>query len=617
VKWLLLLPLRLLGQICVIALLIGGPSMWVIPNLAARHHVDMSLLVLRVLDAEGPARPLRRLGGEAAIQAHLLDLRPEAADGKSSASSANKLKDKVVSVSTTRTKDGDAYTIRYSNGKTETLIATTPHTTVPAKELTAARNAVSQLYSPRKDKEWSGALAWGESLFVSSWVNKYDPGKAPRERFPGPAGGTEDEQIWCVWQALRSGAPEQDLAHLPELFSKTFPDKKDQELALGWASTLYQRMSRAFSDRKPYYEISKGGAQTGTEGTYTAYSTFQTVLPPETHWTHLWLLQQFVGLSPAAQEAARLRWLQCFPASREQQVLQLGARLVEERRSNGEALPPVPEVLPALCVVERLTGIDAHGQACQEAVTSLPNLKLLVTALQFAYPNDDLFYVLASGNRLEFYPSIRQDPESPAAYYLAVLLFVLVITSLAWLGVQSFVGWIGNRVTNWTGTRHLWDKNQKSRGKGCWWLTLLSILLFSCIGYLLAPSRLPQTVLVQVGSQAELFYGSLMATAVGGFLITACRRVLALFLTACGVDVTKTWIDEALGIVFGGLILYHFGNDLAAITLFALVALTPGVVQVRLQRLWQRPSAAASTTAPQAGRPVQQGRSAFLPTARG
>jgi hypothetical protein len=241
-------------------------------------------------------------------------------------------------------------------------------------------------------------------------------------------------------------------------------------------------------------------------------------------------------------------------------------------------------------------------------------LKLLVTTLQFAYPNDELFYVLAGGNRLEFYPSVRQDPEHPAAYYLAVLLFVLIITSLAALGVRTVVGWLGNRVTRWTGTRHLWDKNQKSRGKGCWWLTLLSVLLFSGIGYLLAPSRLPQMILVQVGPQEELFFGALMATAVGGFLITACRRVLALFLTACGVDVTKTWVDEALGIVFGGLILYHFGNDLGAITLFALVALTPGVVQVRLQRLWRRQDADTHPPAASGGKVVQQRTSAFLST---
>src|SRR5262249_46182181 len=154
----------------------------------------------RVLDDDSPARPLRRLGYQERIHAQLLDLRPGAAAGKSPAPKASaELKDEIASASAKRTTGGQVYTIRYASGKTQTLTATTPHTPSPATELAAARKAVRRFYPPRDAREWQRVLAWGESLFVSSWVNKYDPSKAPRERFSGPAGGTEDEQVWCVW----------------------------------------------------------------------------------------------------------------------------------------------------------------------------------------------------------------------------------------------------------------------------------------------------------------------------------------------------------------------------------------------------------------------------------
>jgi hypothetical protein len=612
VKRLVLLPFRIMGLICVLALLLGGPSMWIIPDVAARHGLDMSLVVLRVLDDDSPARPLRRLGYQESIQAKLLELRPDGTQ-PSGNTGRGELKEEIISLSVERKAGGHIYSIRYAGGKSQTVSATTPHTTVSAEELTAARKAVSRFYSPQNTKEWARILAWGESLFVSSWVNKYDPARAPRERFVGPPGGTEEEQVWCVWQVLRcGGAPEEDLAHLPELFAQAFPDKQDQEQALAWSHTLYERLTSYFIARKPYFQISSG-SHAGHEGILDAYFSLQHVLPPSTDWTHLWLLQQYVGLSPAAREAARLRWLKCFPASREQQVLEWGAKLIEERREKGEALPNVPDVLPALCVLERLTGTDADGQATHDAVRHIPQLKLAETALMFAYPNDDLFYVLAAGNRLDFYPSVHQDPSSPASYYLAVLLYVLAITSMASLGVQTALGWLGRRVTGWTGNRHLWDKRQESRGEGSWWLSGLSILVCSYVGYLMAPSSLPEAVLVQIDSPAELFYGALMATAIGGFLITTCRKALGLFLITFGVDVEKTWADEILGILFGGYILYHFGNDFLAIGIFALSDLAPGLVQVGFDRLRKRGHAEPRPEAGPAVRPVPRGGSPHIP----
>jgi hypothetical protein len=71
----------------------------------------------------------------------------------------------------------------------------------------------------------------------------------------------------------------------------------------------------------------------------------------------------------------------------------------------------------------------------------------------------------------------------------------------------------------------------------------------------------------------------------GGMLITSLRRILGLALVACGIDIEATWLDEALGILLGGYVLHHFGNDLVAIGLFALTDLGPGLVMAGLERL--------------------------------
>jgi hypothetical protein len=85
-----------------------------------------------------------------------------------------------------------------------------------------------------------------------------------------------------------------------------------------------------------------------------------------------------------------------------------------------------------------------------------------------------------------------------------------------------------------------------------------------------------------------LFLAAVAATMVGGLLIGTCRRILAVVLVMMGVDVERTWLDEGLGILAGGLILLHFGAGLAAIALFALSDLIPAAIRTVSSR-WQRP----------------------------
>jgi hypothetical protein len=181
IKQTCLFPFRLLGLFLVLNLLIAGFRMWVIPDMAAQRQVDMVLLVLRILDEEGPGRSFRHLGYEKQVHAGLLDLRASwlgPPPGESDTpGTTNRMMEEVVSVNKDHTPDGrEAYLVRYGNGQTQQVVPTTPHTTVPASDLAAARESVCHLFPTRDRKHWEEVLAWGESLFVTSWVQRYDIG---------------------------------------------------------------------------------------------------------------------------------------------------------------------------------------------------------------------------------------------------------------------------------------------------------------------------------------------------------------------------------------------------------------------------------------------------------
>jgi hypothetical protein len=83
---------------------------------------------------------------------------------------------------------------------------------------------------------------------------------------------------------------------------------------------------------------------------------------------------------------------------------------------------------------------------------------------------------------------------------------------------------------------------------------------------------------IQVASFWELWAAGIFATATGGLLISCCGKLLAVLLTAFRVDIEKTWLDEVLGIVIGGALLWHFGNGWISIALFAFTDLAPNVL---------------------------------------
>jgi hypothetical protein len=126
----------------------------------------------------------------------------------------------------------------------------------------------------------------------------------------------------------------------------------------------------------------------------------------------------------------------------------------------------------------------------------------------------------------------------------------------------------------------------------------VGIVLLAGVGCLTAPFSISEMIAVQIGSTAQLFFGALIATACGGVLIGTLRRLSGLFLVAFGVDIEETWADEILGIILGGMVLYHFGNDFLAIALFALSDFLPGLLSMGIHRLFGRGHSAPSAANP-------------------
>jgi hypothetical protein len=112
----------------------------------------------------------------------------------------------------------------------------------------------------------------------------------------------------------------------------------------------------------------------------------------------------------------------------------------------------------------------------------------------------------------------------------------------------------------------------------------VSILVFGTFAALVVPVELDTHTRVQVASFWELWAAGIFTTAIGGLLIFSCGRLLAVMLTAFRVDIEEMWLDEILGIVTGGALLWHFGNGWISIALFAFTDLAPSMLPVLVKR---------------------------------
>jgi hypothetical protein len=597
VKQVFLFPFRLMGLLLLVLLIPGSFQMWQLPTLANENKLEVALLTLRTIDHEKSAHPFTPLGYRDVTQSAVIDLGPGEDHHHTALTifTAGFYKLRAVSTSVERAPDkGYRYRVVYNHHDPRTVEATTPHLNISLADVAEANKSVRRLFKDKKQRR--EVQEWGESLFWTEWLRQNSLSMIPKKAIPAPQGGTKEEQLWLVWQVLcgKSPAAPGDLFRLPELFREAFPKAEDRKTALAWAQRLYNTLEADFASYQNGLKASLerkrgvGGPKIEAWEENNPYEPifvdFKRVLPPKTKWSYYWLLYRYVGLSKESREAARAHWLSCFPEEREKEVLEMGKKIEDDRRRAMEPLPAVPETLPLVCVVERLTGSDSYGERCRSTVKSAFSNDpwMLKFTIMSAYPNDEIFYLLASKDRLHLHPIgwTRGTLWDRVQRLVGSALFPLVAS----LAFATLLQWILVPLLMPKSARPLWKKHLEGRGKEPLWLWLCSVIFFAAIGALATPITLFDGIAVQMGSFLELFMGSLAATAVGGVLIGTIRRFLAAVLIAFGVDVEAVWIDEALGILLGAFVLYHFGNDVLAITLFALADLAPGLLVGWLHR---------------------------------
>lgn len=595
-----LFPVRLMALLILLVLIPGTVSLWRLPPLAARGDVELTLLALRVIDQDRVVAPLAPTGYKSAIRKHVIELEPEGKNYEHALGtifSGFMYRLHATGQTCRHTPEGGyEYTITYNGCPARKVNGTTPHLNVKQEDLVAARQALTVLFPD--PQQWRELLDWGECLFWTEWTHQNSFFEVPLKLVPAPLGGTEDERLWLAWQVLRGNMPgaEADLTRLDEQFHQTFPRPEDQTAALRWAQDLYARMESNFlayqqfqqekleakkKERLPEIESWEGAAS----DTIQVQAQFKRALPPKTQWTYQWLVYRYIGLGEPSQSVARKRWLEAFPAQARERLLEFGTEVLAQRRAAGEPLPPVAKNLPLLCAVERLIGSDPYGQHCRELIKQEYGTGLARQTLNFsvlsAYPNDEMFFLLATSDPLQMHPMSGDNVtlEARIARACGSALFTVV----SGLGIITLLSWIVVPLLVRGSARTLWQKHVDGRGSEPIWLWVLSVVFFAALGTLLAPHTLPAAVHVNVGSYFDLFLGSLAATMIGGVFIASSRRILAVLLILFRVDIESTWLDEILGILLGGYILFHFGNDPFGIALFALSDLAPGLIAAALQ----------------------------------
>ncbi len=583
IVYVLTLPWRLIALFVIAIVILPGLFMLMkLPSLAKDHDLDLTLLSLRAIDRDRVTTPLVPLGYHQEVREQMADLVPDFPIPELLAREFTlRLYDiKASGVTSTKTAGGGyEHVAVYSNGSSKTEVTTTPHLKVGRKELAEARKAMNELFPTRA--QTAQVLKWGESLFWTEWLRIHSLRDLAAVMVPVPAGGTPEEQLWLAWTVLRGKGPEaeKDLPRLPELFEEAFPDRAGRKAALAWAKELYDRMEAEFKDYQQYVKAQPGYDRTSRAQPQWILADLDRVLPPRSSWTYCWLLYRYVGLSEASRATAREHWLSCFPAERHSAVVAFGEKIAEQRRTTGEPLPPVPELLPLVCAVERLVGSDPNGRHTRTLLDQefgqkhAARLRDGVLAIN---PNDDFFYLEASNDPLRLYPNAPSG-STWRGKFMRVSMSLFFIGILL-LGINTVLCGVLPRVLISSETRPLWQEHVEGRGKERWWISLISLLVCGAIAAVAAPYTLADSMTVHLASFPELLLGGTVATLIGGFLIASCRRALAVLLVGMGVDITRTWLDEILGIAAGGLILFYFGNELLGIAVFALSDLIPAVL---------------------------------------
>ena len=448
---------------------------------------------------------------------------------------------------------------------------------VSVAELEAAHQSVSQLFQLSLPSDEDASTILEQKMVIRSELNRWGEGliglaryraatnkesKVIREEFQPT---TEAERFWAVWKTLCAGFDQAsaDLPRLPLLAKEAYPDPADFASAVAWARTYYGRLQskhRAFREAW----LARGAPETAPKFPgEVGFVIVQTALPPETDWTLYWVLYQHVGFGEESHAAVYRRWLAHFPPNRRGEVLDWGRKLEAERRLAGEPLPPTSDNVAVMCVIERLIGTDAYGEAARKAVAqAIPADKRIDLAFSITnfYPIDDFVLLAVSGDPLSL--TIIGSKGTGFLFLLGALLFFALALRVAILMV------LGEWVLRLRADQE-YQAYRHGRGRRGWLRWLFASCVVSGVYTIYSWATLSPELYIFISSIWEIFLGSLVMVLLGGSAITAISRTVAVIMIFYSIRITRTWWDEILGIALGGYILFHFGNGLIAIALFA------------------------------------------------
>jgi hypothetical protein len=546
---------RFTAMCMVLIMVIGLIGMWRFPGVAKRNDVDLTHLMMRTIDTH-TLDPLHYLQDDRVLADITLDL-------------ANKeviLTTKIAPTEIAPRKF--VHQVKDAGGpdaKLSTLESTTPHTRIPVEQLKLARDTLDRIFTDADPVHGVQLDSWGETMFVIWWETME---KKPKSAIK-PEEGNEDEHRWFVWRRLEAGmtGARKDLTRLPEMLKHQYPRAEDREAALKWASDLYDNLELVSKYHVHESNTKLKDARKKLTLTYT--------LPPKTDWVLAWLLYTHVGLDKQSREEAAARWWGAFREDRPDIVLAWGKEIRDERQQHGEALPPGGDDVTLLCAAQRLTGTDAYGIRCRKAFwEAMDEGKGNPSALQLAtkigcFPNDDLYYVGASGDQLE----VVWELSDVGARLARIMIFFI----LMW-GINGWVfNLLGNRILRlsdndvYTSFR---DKHRLSRVPP---KVFLAYALTPLLGWGLACAALPLSIGALI-SPARLLVEVYVSVLMGGILFVLLSQTVAVLLIRFGIDPEKTFLDEFITIPLGIFILLHFGNEVWSIVSFVALSVIPETI---------------------------------------
>lgn len=635
-KWVRRIVMFPIDTVCVLAavlLIISWVVLFRLPLTAAKEDVPVFDLLVRTCQADTPypGQPLRDVIHTEPLAEGLIDL--ELPPGQ-----------KVTRSSTTRLGPYEyRQTFTLSDGRTVTTTGTDRSVDVPVGELKRGQEAVAGLFDLSDPVVRRWVVQLGENLLDGatrhhpggSWMMCYSDDSVyiqfatrpvgrefgPKMEATPPADRPDlfAQEYWAVYRAFRGHQPNAaaDLGRLHEMAATAFPDPAERAAVYAWGEQLYDRMVQLSLDANVRFgeqiRSKKLRADLGKElGVELApepepAATLEYLkrnpnfrFPPRCAGTVWWLVYQFIGLDEPSRRAAAEFAKGAFLPERMAAVEACGNERISQRRAAGQRVPPDSPAAPFVALLEYYRGWDDDGMKTWAVYHQLPRSSVVRMGEGLgpvaAYPSDDITFVWVGDDRLHL-----TDTHSTRGQLWIVCGLLLVANR----GLRVLFHLLGDWVL-WLRHNKAYQHYRDGRGDPPAWVHWPVLGVVILLSWLVAWSRLDWPLLPVAPSPEWLLLGSAIATVLGGKLIAAIGRLLALLMLRCGINVEKVWYDEILGILLGVVVLHVFGNDWANICVYVLAEVLPAVAGHFYGRWKQRrepAESAADEREPEDGEP--------------